>query len=253
MYLEMDQRGHPPGPSPARTGLPSRLPGGPGDRVVALVSGGLDSAVLTWWLLEQERVVVPAFVREGLAWEEAELHHLRRFLAALARPGLAELVVIELPVADVVGDHWSLGGHAVPDDRSPDAAVYLPGRNLLLIAKAALLAARMDARSVALGLLAGNPFSDATPTFLSTLASACSLALERPFQVLAPFSRMGKRDVLWLGAKLPLALTFSCLAPSGLEPCGSCNKCAERRRAFAGSGLDDPTSYADRPGDPATG
>ncbi len=253
MYLEMDERGHRSIPSPAVAGKPSRLLGCAGDSVVALVSGGLDSAVLTWWLLERERAVVPAFVREGLAWEAAELHHLRRFLAAIARPGLADLVILELPVMDVLGDHWSFGGHSVPDDRSDDAEVYLPGRNLLLIAKAALLAARRDARAVALGLLAGNPFSDATPTFLSTLASACGLALDRPIQVLAPFSTMGKQDVLSLGAELPLELTFSCLAPSGLEPCGACNKCAERRRAFAASGLADPTSYASRPGDPTAG
>ena len=253
MYLEMDERGHSSRPSPPGAAMPAQLPGGPGDSVVALVSGGLDSAVLIWWLLQQRRVVVPAFVREGLAWEEAELHHLHRFLAALARPGLADLVVLDLPLADVLGDHWSFGGQRVPDDRSPDAAVYLPGRNLLLIAKAALLAARRDARLVALGLLGGNPFPDATWPFLSTVASACSLALDRPLQVLAPFSGMGKADVLSLGADLPLALTFSCLAPSGLEPCGSCNKCAERRRAFALAGMPDPTTYASRSGEPAAG
>jgi 7-cyano-7-deazaguanine synthase len=42
-----------------------------------------------------------------------------------------------------------------------------------------------------------------------------------------------------------LELTFSCIDPQEGEHCGRCNKCAERRRAFATSGLVDRTTYAD--------
>jgi 7-cyano-7-deazaguanine synthase len=42
---------------------------------------------------------------------------------------------------------------------------------------------------------------------------------------------------------LPLELTFSCIRPAGERHCGSCNKCAERRQAFASAGLKDPTDY----------
>jgi 7-cyano-7-deazaguanine synthase len=55
---------------------------------------------------------------------------------------------------------------------------------------------------------------------------------------------MEKKDVMQLGRKLPLALTFSCIAPVGGLHCGQCNKCAERRRAFRSVNVDDPTHYA---------
>jgi 7-cyano-7-deazaguanine synthase len=46
--------------------------------------------------------------------------------------------------------------------------------------------------------------------------------------------------------ELPLEHTFSCIAPIEGRHCGRCNKCAERRRAFAAAGVDDPTEYSDR-------
>ena len=89
-------------------------------------------------MLRDFRRVVPLYIRSGLRWESAELASLRRFLAAVERPGLDKLVVLEEPIADVYGDHWSTSGPSVPGSETPDAAVYLPGRNLLLTTKAAV-------------------------------------------------------------------------------------------------------------------
>ncbi|MBU6430433.1 MAG: 7-cyano-7-deazaguanine synthase, partial [Cyanobacteria bacterium REEB65] len=150
----------------------------------------------------------------------------------------------DLPMADLLGAHWSMQGAAVPDQHSEDAAVYLPGRNLLLLAKAAVLAVELQAEGIALGTLGGNPFSDATAEFRSAMGAVCSQALAWPIEVIAPFAAMSKQAVLELGRQLPLELTFSCLAPQGLDPCGACNKCAERQRAFAEAGIPDRTPYA---------
>ena len=48
-----------------------------------------------------------------------------------------------------------------------------------------------------------------------------------------------------LGRGVPLELTFSCFAPSGDRHCGRCNKCAERKGAFALIAAEDPTEYAE--------
>lgn len=215
-----------------------------GVKVVALSSGGIDSAVLVWHLLRQGHRVVPVYVREGLVWEKAELAHLRRFLAAIAEPLLEPLRILDVPMHDLaVPGHWSVSGQGAPDLDSADDAVYLPGRNLILLSKAGVLAAQIGAGAVAIGLLAGNPFPDATPEFLLAMERAISLGLGHPVRVEAPFADREKRQVLELGAGLPLELTFSCLAPEGERPCGACNKCAERRRAFSAANLPDPTPY----------
>ena len=210
-------------------------------------AAGWTSAVLVADQSCRGEVVQPIYIRFGLAWEAVEEEHLRRFLNSLpadcrARP----LVALDFPVTDVYGAHWSVAGREVPDEDTPDSAVYLPGRNLLLLAKTSVWCALNDFGVVALGTLKGNPFADSGAEFFDGLASLASLALDRPLAVETPFARFTKVDVLERGRHLALELTFSCIQPQGDEHCGRCNKCAERRRAFAASGLIDRTAYADR-------
>jgi 7-cyano-7-deazaguanine synthase len=205
----------------------------------------VDSAVLVADQAAGGQVVQPLYIRFGLAWEEIEEAHLRRFLAAVAaRPGIQPLAVLELPVADVYGSHWSISGQDTPDASTPDEAVYLPGRNILLLAKTAVWCALHGVSRIALGTLRGNPFADSSREFLSGFARLAGLALGHPLEVVTPFGGLSKAEVLALGRDLPLEHTFSCVAPVGADHCQSCNKCAERRRAFAEAGIEDRTSYA---------
>src|SRR5450631_2924639 len=137
-----------------------------------LTSGGVDSAVLVADLARQGWAVQPLYIRFGLAWEATEEAHLRRFLDALPLNLQASpLVVFDLPVADLYGAHWSVSGAGVPDDSTPDSAVYLPGRNLLLLAKSSVWCALHGVASIALGTLKGNPFADSGPDFMSLFGS----------------------------------------------------------------------------------
>ncbi|HYO47124.1 MAG TPA: 7-cyano-7-deazaguanine synthase [Gemmatimonadota bacterium] len=208
-----------------------------------LVSGGLDSAVA---LAEAARKgpVAPVFVRSGLVWEPAEMYWLERFLQTIGAP---PLVVLDLPVADLYGAHWSLTGEDPPGVESPDEAVYLPGRNLLLLSKAGVWAVGAGCESIVMGPLAANPFPDGTRTFFEAMGAAIGVAmgLGAPLPVETPLSGLTKAEVVRRGADLPLQLTFSCLRPTpDHRHCGACNKCAERRKGFVEAGIDDPTEYA---------
>jgi 7-cyano-7-deazaguanine synthase len=209
-----------------------------------LVSGGLDSCILLGHLLEQGRRVQPFYVRCHLHWEPEELRAVRRFCAALRCRRLQELIVLDLPLADLYQDHWSLDGRLAPDATTPDEAVYLPGRNPLLLIKAALWCQLNGIEHLALALLASNPFPDATARFFAAFESALGLAAEAPLTVERPFGHLHKLDVMRLGRSLPLDLTFSCIAPSEGRHCGECNKCGERRAAFHAADMADPTHYA---------
>ena len=223
-----------------------------GNKVAVLVSGGLDSCVLAAHLASRARTVYPVYVRQGLIWEAVEQHWMKKFLAAVAEPNIEPLREIDLPVADLYNSHWSTTGESTPNHLSDDREVYLPGRNLLLLAKTSLFCALNRIPSAALGPLAGNPFADSTPEFFSRFGEMASLALGVSFTVETPFAKLAKADVIRLGSHLPLELSFSCIRPAGLNHCGACNKCAERRRSFHEAWVEDRTRFESLPplGDP---
>lgn len=214
------------------------------EAIAVLTSGGLDSAILVADLSRQYQRVHPIYIRAGLHWEPAELEHLQNFLHAIACPALEPLVVLEQPVADLYGSHWSLTGANVPDAATPDEAVYLPGRNLLLVLKALLWCHLHGVSTLALAVLKGNPFPDASEEFFRAFAKVIGIAVQDRLDIVRPYGQLQKTDVLDRGRGLPLEWTFSCIRPVDGKHCGQCNKCAERRKAFADAGCTDPTSYA---------
>jgi 7-cyano-7-deazaguanine synthase len=215
----------------------------PGESLAVLIGGGLDSAILLGEALKNHVIVHPLYIRHGLYWEETELRHLRNYLETLQTPALQPLQLLEMPVADLYGQHWSVTGRDVPDEDSPDAAVFLPGRNVLLLAKGMLWCHLHHVPRLALATLHSNPFPDATPEFFENYERVVNSALGSTVQVLRPYAGLHKTEVMRRGAGLPLELTFSCIRPVDGLHCGCCNKCAERRRAFADAGMDDRTVY----------
>ena len=208
-----------------------------------LLSGGLDSSILLAHLLESGRRVQPFYVQSGLYWQRDELWALRAFLITLDSPRLEPLAVLDMPVADLYGYHWSVTGRDVPGADSPDDAVYLPGRNALLALKPALWCSMHGIDELALAVLASNPFADATEEFFHDFEQVIARATGNRVRLTRPFSGRQKREVMELGRGLPLELTFSCIAPRRGLHCGLCNKCGERQAAFAALGRD-PTTYA---------
>jgi 7-cyano-7-deazaguanine synthase len=212
------------------------------DTLAVLISGGLDSAIVLGDALRRQ-TVVPIYVRCGLSWEPVELAYLHRYLHALRCTALKPLVILDQPIADVYGPHWSITGKDVPDADSPDEAVFLPGRNVLLLAKSLLWCHLHRVSALALGSLETNPFPDATPDFFRGFASLVSQAVAGKVEVRLPLGGMKKSAVMKMGVGLPLEHTFSCIAPVNELHCGRCNKCAERQHAFADAGMADPTHY----------
>jgi 7-cyano-7-deazaguanine synthase len=212
--------------------------------VGVLFSGGLDSCILVTHLLADGERVQPFYIRSRLYWQSAEERAAACFLAAIESAELRPLVSLELPLTDLYQDHWSVTGQDVPDGRTSDAAVFLPGRNALLAIKAAVWCQLRGIPSLALAPLGTSPFRDASGEFFDGFQRAINLSGERPVQILRPFDQLSKRDVMLLGRDNPLELTFSCIAPVAGHHCGQCNKCAERREAFRSAGITDRTYYA---------
>jgi 7-cyano-7-deazaguanine synthase len=217
----------------------------PGPVLAVLLSGGLDSAILLAESLQANEEVYPLYMLTGHYWEGAELEHLGWFLSAIRSKALQPLQVLELPVGDLYAEHWSMTGKDVPDGVSADEAVYLPGRNVLLLGKAMIWCHLHRVSAVALGTLGSNPFPDATPAFFAAFQAVVNQAIHGSVEVRIPYADLSKREVMLRGREFPLELTFSCIRPIMGVHCGRCNKCGERRRAFADAGIIDRTIYAE--------
>jgi 7-cyano-7-deazaguanine synthase len=215
-------------------------------RIAVLASGGLDSAIL---LAEfaRENTVFPVYVTAGLAWEAREQAALHAYLDAIAGANLQPLTILEMPSRGLYGGaHWTFTGEA-PGYEEPDEAVYIPGRNVLLIGVTAVWCALNDVDAIAIGSLDDNPFPDATPTFFEEYGRLLSGALGHPLQVIAPYRHQHKSQIIARFPELPLHLTLTCMAPvehdGAVLHCGNCNKCRERQEAFAAAGVKDRTRY----------
>lgn len=230
-------------------------------KVAALASGGLDSAIMLAELAGQSRVY-PVYVEAGLVWEPHEKESLERFLAALASPAIEPVTYLSVPVGPILEGHWSVTGSAVPGARAPDSEMFIPGRNVLLIAVTSVWCSTHDVGRIAIGSLGGNPFPDATPEFFSSFGTVLSAGLGHEIKVEAPFRGRNKAELIRNYPDLPLELSLTCANPpvrSPLSPrrrptadarqlpaavhCGDCNKCTERRAAFQESGVEDRTEY----------
>jgi 7-cyano-7-deazaguanine synthase len=220
-----------------------------GQGSAVLFSGGLDSTVLLAEVARREASglpVAPVYVSVGLAWEPEELAMIDRLLGARPFRDVQPIETLRFDMRDIYPPtHWAIRGEP-PGFDTPDEDVYLDGRNIVLLAKAAVFMARARLTRVYIGPLAGNPFPDATPEFFETMGRALSLGLGTPIEVVAPFAGLDKADVIKLGHSLgvPLELTLSCMQPAGGLHCGRCSKCRERRDAFRQAGVEDPTRYA---------
>ena len=206
-----------------------------------LLSGGLDSAVLladeASHASERGDSVQPIYIGAGLA---------KKLLDSASLRGRAHrLVSLSVDMRDVyAATHWAVKGDA-PAYHTPDEDVYLPGRNIILLSKAAVFCAAANIDRIAIGTLDHNPFPDATPEFRASIAHTLSLGLAHPLRIDAPYARSSKAVVVRRGIALgvPFELTLSCMKPVGTMHCGTCSKCRERHDAFVDAGVPDPTAY----------
>jgi 7-cyano-7-deazaguanine synthase len=218
--------------------------------LTVLFSSGLDSAVLLAKAATEaanSQDVQPVYVSVGVAWEKDERAMAVRFAGAF--PRLRPVKMLTVDMTDVYpAAHWAIRGEAPAFD-TPDSDVYLEGRNVILLSKAAVYMARTRSPRVLIGLLAGNPFPDSSRRFFDAMENALSVGLAFGISIDAPFSGMTKTEVIHLGQALavPFELTLSCMQPVKGEHCGRCSKCRERRDAFADAGVEDPARYAAPP------
>lgn len=218
-------------------------------RVVAVVSGGLDSVVLAHHLHQEGHEL------QLLSIDYGQRHRKEHEYAALAarRTG-ASHDVLDLPNIASALPGYSLTDSSVdvPDQHytAPGSVNVVPNRNVILFSLAYGRAAAVKADQVAVGTVKGD---DATAPDCSAEFIASFNAMERiatagyapaHLEVVAPFIDMTKGDVIRRGQQLGVDFTETWTCFKGQEiHCGVCAACQDRRLAFRAAEVADPTVY----------
>jgi len=247
---------------PQNVGVTREPPTAAGERparAVALVSGGLDSAV-----------AAACLVAEGAQIDTLAVEYGQRCQAELEAARAVSLHLGARSHRVVAVDLRTIGGSAltddvdVPKDRT-DAEIgvgvpvtYVPARNTILLSLALGLAEVVGADQLVIGANAldysgypdcRGPFLDAFGR-LANEATAAGTEGRSHFRVRAPLLELSKAEIVERGTELgvPFEITMSCYDPVEQNGewlhCGRCDSCVLRRRGFEATAISDPTRYA---------
>jgi 7-cyano-7-deazaguanine synthase len=188
--------------------------------IVTLVSGGIDSTLMSLMAQEEGIALFPLFVDYGQLGAAKEWEACKRLHEKHGLPGVTRM--------DVSGFGKTIpSGITNPHLRINEDA-FLPGRNLLFVLAGAAHAFKVQVNSVALGLLdpAQHLFPDQTREFVLACEAMVETAMGKRIRVLTPLIEFSKSDVLAMARARGLSDTYSCHA-GGDTPCGICVACVE--------------------------
>lgn len=231
--------------------------------VVSIFSGGLDSTVMTYALVQKygaDKVYTLTYdykqkhrvemLCAGLTNEILKLNHKTidiSFLGEINKDfsNLADGSSIETPDGEKV----------IEEKQSTN---YIANRNSILINIAVSYAETIGAGYVFYGAQSNDiaGFWDCTKEYVETLNNTFALNREHQIKVIAPFMGLWKTDEIKLGKELevPFEHCWTCYNPvtvpgagmnhsSAVRPCGKCLSCVERMQAFKELNIEDP-AYA---------
>jgi 7-cyano-7-deazaguanine synthase len=219
-------------------------------KAVLLLSGGLDSSVLLYYLLDEGFEVYPLTIIYGQ-------RHKKESTSAGEVAHVAGVVnnwrLMKLPqLASILPSALTTVGSKIPEGHYEDDSMKLtvvPNRNMILLGIAAGWAQGLQAKVLAYAPHKGDHviYPDCRPEFIEAVESAIKLGTgwnNDGVQLLTPFSNMTKADLVTLGTQLgvPFEKTWSCYNGRTLH-CGKCGTCVERKEAFLLAGIKDPTKY----------
>ena len=216
-------------------------------KAVVLLSGGLDSAVALYVAKQAGHEV------HALSFDYGQRHNkeLNCAKAIAQKAGVASHNIVTLNL-----DLW--GGSSLTDksmsvengdvNRTDIPVTYVPARNMVFLSIAASLAEAKGARHIYIGVsqVDYSGYVDCRREFIDAMQEAINkgtvMGAEKgeTITIHAPFINMTKSQEITLGQELGVdfGLTWSCYR-GGDKPCGTCDSCRLRAKAFEEAGIED--------------
>ena len=133
--------------------------------------------------------------------------------------------------------------------RTDIPATYVPARNMVFLSVAASYAEAIGAQHIFIGVsqVDYSGYVDCRQSFIDAMETAMNMGTVMgaekglPIKIHAPFISLTKSQEIELGMQIgaDLSDTWSCYN-GGEKPCGTCDSCLLREKAFSEAGFPDP-------------
>lgn len=212
------------------------------ENCIIILSGGLDSTVLVYNILDKG-------LRPLLLTFDYGQKHTKEIVMAKQTAEVLNLrhLVVKLPLNEIFKYSSLLkGGSGIPEGRytkESQRSTVVPNRNMILLAVAAGVAEDKGISKVYYGAHSNDRaiYPDCRPEFIAAVSEATKKGTYNNVEIIAPFKECTKAEVIKEGVRLdvPFKNTWSCYK-GGKTPCGKCGTCVERKEAFKLAGAKDP-------------
>lgn len=219
-------------------------------KAIVLLSGGLDSTTALYLAKSQGFDEIYA-----LTFEYGQKHdkELKSAVAVAKAAGVKEHKVVNLLLNQWKGCSLTDKDMDIKDGdihRSDIPSTYVPARNMVFLSVAASYADALDIADIFIGVseVDYSGYVDCREEFIRAMENTINLGTvlgaekKQKITLHAPFMHMTKAEEVKLGAKLGVdfGLTWTCYRGDE-HPCGTCDSCLLRAKAFSEAGIKDPT------------
>ncbi len=213
------------------------------ERILVLLSGGIDSAVALW--LARRKNPLGAIYSLSIDYHGRSRGEDESAARLARKAGVTSHLKISLPFLRDSEDLPEREALTHRGSRLPP--VFIPARNLIFYSCASHVAFSVTANRITVGHNredvdrfpdVGSSFIERFNELLRESLPGYDLTLE------APLINYSKWEVVQLALELgvPLEDTWSCWGPGDLH-CGRCEGCHARQKIFREVGMKDPTPY----------
>lgn len=218
-------------------------------KAIVLLSGGLDSTTALYLAKSEGFDELYALTFLYGQKHDKELQSAR-MIAKKAE-------VKEHKIVSLLLNQWNGCALTDPDMEVEDGdlhrqdipATYVPARNMVFLSVAASWADALNITDIFIGVseVDYSGYVDCREEFVRSMEATINLGTvlgaekKQRIRIHAPFMHMTKAEEIKLGQKLGVdySLTWTCYRGDE-KPCGKCDSCLLREKAFAEAGIKDP-------------
>ena len=212
---------------------------------IVLLSGGIDSAV-TLYAARKKGYKILALIFDYGQRHRREIGFAKKIATRAGSSYRVVKVALPRKGTSLVDRKMKL-----PTGRSPAKikksvpSTYVPGRNLIFLSMAAAFAESEKAKAIFIGAhtedYSGYP--DCKKPFFNAFKKTINVGTKsgKGTRIHAPLIGKDKKQIIKTGLRLrvPFEITWSCYEGKKV-PCGTCDSCIFRNRAFKALKIEDP-------------